>query len=125
MRRLIMKIALLTQGSRGDVEPFVRLGKTLKRRGHVVTLSAPRNFTKMIESAGLKASPVEIDIEEILKWKNFLPGSRHQISSRFRKGGLKSVLRICRTTSRGPTRIPDALQTVQLPAHNRSRCFLP
>lgn len=61
-----MKIALLTQGSRGDVEPFVRLGKTLKRRGHEVTLSAPRNFTKMIESAGLKALPVEIDIEEIL-----------------------------------------------------------
>ena len=61
-----MKIALLTQGSRGDVEPFVRLGKTLKKRGHDVTLSAPRNFMKMIESAGLKASPVEIDIEEIL-----------------------------------------------------------
>lgn len=44
----------------------MRLGKTLKRRGHEVTLSAPRNFTKMIESAGLKALPVEIDIEEIL-----------------------------------------------------------
>lgn len=64
-----MKIALLTQGSRGDVEPFIRLGKTLQRRGHIVTVSAPLNFTGLIESAGLLACPTNMDIEKILSTK--------------------------------------------------------
>lgn len=64
-----MKIALLTQGSRGDVEPFIRLGKALQRRGHIVTVSAPLNFTDLIESAGLLACPTDMDIEKILSTK--------------------------------------------------------
>lgn len=61
-----MKIALLTQGSRGDVEPFIRLGKALQKRGHIVTISAPLNFTSLIESAGLSACPTDMDIEKML-----------------------------------------------------------
>jgi sterol 3beta-glucosyltransferase len=34
-----MKIALLTLGTRGDVQPYAVLGQALKERGHDVTLS--------------------------------------------------------------------------------------
>jgi len=36
-----MKVALLTLGTRGDVQPFIALGKALKACGHNVVLGAP------------------------------------------------------------------------------------
>lgn len=61
-----MKIALLTMGTRGDVQPFAVLGKALQQRGHDVTLSTAKNFTSFISSYGLKFAPVEADFQAIL-----------------------------------------------------------
>ncbi|MGL4993375.1 MAG: glycosyltransferase [Bacteroidales bacterium] len=61
-----MNIAFLTQGTRGDIEPFIVLGKALVQRGHIVTISAPRNFDQLINQSGLKFSPIEIDVQELL-----------------------------------------------------------
>lgn len=61
-----MKIALLTQGTRGDIEPFIILGKELTRQGHTVTVSAPVNFNKMILDAGLLSVPISIDVQKYL-----------------------------------------------------------
>ena len=37
------KVALVTVGSRGDVQPYVCLARALADRGHEVRLLAPRN----------------------------------------------------------------------------------
>lgn len=61
-----MKIALLTLGTRGDVQPFAVLGKALKKRGHDVTLATAKNFASFIESYDLHFSPVDADFQAIL-----------------------------------------------------------
>jgi sterol 3beta-glucosyltransferase len=47
------RIFVATQGSRGDVEPFIALGKALQDAGYDVTLSAPPDFYDWIASFGL------------------------------------------------------------------------
>ncbi|MEV4031687.1 glycosyltransferase [Streptomyces umbrinus] len=49
-----MRIALLTMGSRGDVQPFVALGSGLRARGHQVVLGAPEALRPLVEGAGLE-----------------------------------------------------------------------
>lgn len=61
-----MKIALLTLGTRGDVQPFAVLGKALQLRGHQVTLSTAQNFSSFIQSYNLPFVPVDADFQEIL-----------------------------------------------------------
>jgi len=48
-----MRVTLLTYGSRGDVEPFVALGRGLQRAGHSVRLVAPEVFEHLVTSQGL------------------------------------------------------------------------
>lgn len=61
-----MKIALLTLGTRGDVQPFAVLGKELVRRGHEVTLATAKNFSSFVESYGLNFVAVDADFQAIL-----------------------------------------------------------
>jgi sterol 3beta-glucosyltransferase len=61
-----MKIALLTLGTRGDVQPFAVLGKALKARGHEVTLCTAANFADFINSYDLNFVSVDADFQEIL-----------------------------------------------------------
>ncbi len=61
-----MKIALLTLGTRGDVQPFAVLGKALKQRGHDVTLASAGNFASFIESYELPFVAINADFQEIL-----------------------------------------------------------
>lgn len=61
-----MKIALLTLGTRGDVQPFAVLGKALQERGHDITLATARNFESFINSYSLKFQPVDADFQQIL-----------------------------------------------------------
>ena len=56
-----MRISLLTQGSRGDVQPYVGLGAALLARGAQVTVAAAPAFAGLIRRAGLTAFPVEPD----------------------------------------------------------------
>ncbi|MET9520187.1 glycosyltransferase [Streptomyces sp. NPDC002994] len=49
-----MRIALLTMGSRGDVQPFVALGSGLRDRGHQVVLGAPEALRPLVQRAGLE-----------------------------------------------------------------------
>jgi sterol 3beta-glucosyltransferase len=61
-----MKVALLTLGTRGDIQPFAVLGKALKARGHDVTISTAKNFSDFIASYDLPFVPVEADFQEVL-----------------------------------------------------------
>lgn len=58
-----LRIALVAIGSTGDVQPMVVLGKTLRRRGHHVTLAAFETFQPLVENAGLffRSLPVDAD----------------------------------------------------------------
>jgi sterol 3beta-glucosyltransferase len=53
------RIAILTYGSRGDVEPFIALGVGLQKAGHPVRLAAPASYAALIETNGLSFEPIE------------------------------------------------------------------
>ncbi|MEV5980603.1 glycosyltransferase [Streptomyces sp. NPDC052114] len=48
-----MKVSLVVTGSRGDVQPFIALGRTLTARGHSVILATHADFEKLVREAGL------------------------------------------------------------------------
>ncbi|MBP3951634.1 glycosyltransferase [Bacillus suaedae] len=60
-----MNITILTVGTRGDVQPFVALGKELVDRGYHVTICTGKNFKRFVEDNGLIFSPVTIDYLEL------------------------------------------------------------
>lgn len=62
-----MKIAILTLGTRGDVQPFVALGKALTARGHDALLAAPDNFASWVEGHGLRFHRLGIDMQAFLQ----------------------------------------------------------
>ena len=61
-----MKIAILTLGTRGDVQPYAVLGQALKQRGHQVVLSTAKNFGQLVKSYDIDFVPVEADFQEVL-----------------------------------------------------------
>lgn len=61
-----MKIAILTLGTRGDVQPYAVLGKALMQRGHDVTFSTAKNFERFILSYGIPFVPVDADFQQLL-----------------------------------------------------------
>ena len=56
-----MYIAIITGGSRGDVQPYVALGLGLKEAGHEVTLAAPATFEGLVRERGLGFFPISLD----------------------------------------------------------------
>lgn len=64
---LQMKIALLTLGTLGDVQPYAVLGQALQRRGHQVTLSTAKNFESLVRSYGINFTPVEADFQAFME----------------------------------------------------------
>jgi UDP:flavonoid glycosyltransferase YjiC (YdhE family) len=50
-----VKFVLATYGTRGDVEPYVAVGRELVRRGHEVRMAVPPDQVGFAESAGLGA----------------------------------------------------------------------
>jgi len=62
-----MRIMLLTYGSRGDVEPFVALGKGLQGAGHRVRLAAPALFEGLASSHGIDYVPLPGDPDRLVQ----------------------------------------------------------
>ncbi len=60
-----MRIVIIATGSRGDVEPYVALGKGLKDAGHTVRLVSHTTFTELVNSQGLEFWPVDVDVQDI------------------------------------------------------------
>jgi sterol 3beta-glucosyltransferase len=61
-----MRILIFTFGTRGDVQPYIALGKALCDRGHTVALSTGQGFETLIERHGLTAASVSIDFRELV-----------------------------------------------------------
>ncbi|MCA1613360.1 MAG: glycosyltransferase [Acidobacteria bacterium] len=62
-----MKILIITAGSRGDVQPYVALGKGLKKAGHVVTVCTCSGFEKLITGHGLNYGYMNNDFIELVE----------------------------------------------------------
>lgn len=48
-----MKILIITFGSRGDVQPYVALGKELQKAGHIITICTASRFESFIKEHNL------------------------------------------------------------------------
>lgn len=53
-----MKVLLITIGSRGDVQPYVALGKGLAAAGHQVTVCTNAHFADFVRAHGLHYGPM-------------------------------------------------------------------
>ncbi|MEM9751126.1 MAG: glycosyltransferase, partial [Pseudomonadota bacterium] len=75
-----MKISIATQGSRGDVQPYLALAIALKAAGFEPTLVAPPNFQEWVEGFGVRFIGVGPDYSEVLasdairRWLEGKPG---------------------------------------------------
>jgi len=61
-----ISIALLVLGTRGDVQPFIGIGRRLQRDGHRVRLATHAIFRDFVESSGLEFFPLGGDIKVIM-----------------------------------------------------------
>lgn len=61
-----MRIAIMTIGSRGDVQPYIALGTALKANGHTVRIVTGEGFGAMIDDAGLETGRIGIDFEALI-----------------------------------------------------------
>lgn len=61
-----MHITLLTIGSRGDVQPFIALGRSLQQKGAQVRLATHARFEPLARKHGLSFAPIHSDPMEIL-----------------------------------------------------------
>ncbi|XP_076930962.1 sterol 3-beta-glucosyltransferase UGT80A2-like isoform X2 [Bidens hawaiensis] len=74
---------MLIVGTRGDVQPFVAIGKCLQKYGHRVRLATHSNFKEFVLTAGLEFYPLGGDpkvlAEYMVKNKGFLPSGPSEI----------------------------------------------
>ncbi|KAK7340335.1 hypothetical protein VNO77_21037 [Canavalia gladiata] len=78
-----LQIVMLIVGTRGDVQPFVAIGKRLQVDGHRVRLATHKNFEDFVLNAGLEFYPLGGDpkvlADYMVKNKGFLPSGPSEI----------------------------------------------
>ncbi|KAK3032158.1 hypothetical protein RJ639_034983, partial [Escallonia herrerae] len=78
-----MQIVMLIVGTRGDVQPFIAIGKRLQDYGHRVRLATHSNFKEFVLTAGLEFYPLGGDPKVLagymVKNKGFLPSGPSEI----------------------------------------------
>jgi sterol 3beta-glucosyltransferase len=62
-----MRIAIIAMGTRGDVQPYLALGKGLAAAGHFVRLITHENFEKLVTAHGLEFCPVKGNVQEVME----------------------------------------------------------
>ena len=62
-----MHITMITFGSRGDIQPFLALGKGLQRRGHEVRLLTHGTFRTLAEHTGIPFFPLDESTGELFQ----------------------------------------------------------
>ncbi|RCV10464.1 hypothetical protein SETIT_2G114500v2 [Setaria italica] len=78
-----MQIVMLIVGTRGDVQPFIAIGKRLQDYGHRVRLATHANFKDFVMTTGLEFYPLGGDPKVLagymVKNKGFLPATPSEI----------------------------------------------
>ena len=62
-----MRVTLLTVGSRGDVQPYVALGRGLRAAGHEVVVATHEPFRALVTECGLGFRPVAGNVQEVFR----------------------------------------------------------
>lgn len=57
-----MKVCIFTLGTRGDVQPYVALGKELIRAGHEAVICTGGSFREFVESHGVSFAEASLDL---------------------------------------------------------------
>lgn len=57
----VVRVAIMTAGSRGDVAPYTGLGYGLSRAGHEVTLVTHARFEPLVAGSGVRFHPLPVD----------------------------------------------------------------
>ncbi|CAK7349248.1 unnamed protein product [Dovyalis caffra] len=97
-----LQIVMLIVGTRGDVQPFIAIGKRLQDYGHRVRLATHSNFKEFVLTAGLDFFPLGGDPKVLagymVKNKGFLPAvpSEIPIQRNQMKEIIHSLLSACR-----------------------------
>ncbi len=77
----MMNIIFLCLGSRGDVQPYVAIGKTARELGHSVTICTGRSFKSFVEQNDLDFQECSLDFMAILQTREgkqvFEEGLKH------------------------------------------------
>lgn len=60
-----VKIAFLAYGTRGDIQPFLAVGKELRTLGHHVLFGANENFSDWVVESGFDFFPIRGDFQKI------------------------------------------------------------
>lgn len=79
-----MKIFIITVGSRGDVQPYIALGKGLKASGHTVTVCAVSTFQSFIVENGLEYGYMNDDFMKLIDsdaGREAMGGSQNPLAS--------------------------------------------
>lgn len=61
-----MNVTILSVGSRGDVQPYIALGRGLAQAGHTVRLTTHETFKALITNYGLDFSPIGGNVKAIV-----------------------------------------------------------
>ncbi|KAJ3217557.1 hypothetical protein HK099_005431 [Clydaea vesicula] len=70
----VLNIVMLIVGSRGDVQPFVALGKELEKFGHRVRLATHEIFREFVTENGLEFFPLAGNPHELMEYMVKNPG---------------------------------------------------
>jgi sterol 3beta-glucosyltransferase len=62
-----MRIVIIAPGTRGDVQPYIALGKELQQAGHYVRLVSHHNFEALACAHGLEFWPMAGDVQAIVQ----------------------------------------------------------
>jgi sterol 3beta-glucosyltransferase len=62
-----MRIAIIAMGTRGDVQPYLALGKGLQAAGHLVRLITHENFAQLVSFYGLEFWPARGNVQAIME----------------------------------------------------------
>jgi sterol 3beta-glucosyltransferase len=66
-KSIIVRIVIIAPGSRGDVQPYVALGKGLKNAGHFIRFVSHKSFEALVTSYGLEFWSVDSDVRDIVE----------------------------------------------------------
>ncbi|GAB1524076.1 hypothetical protein RhiTH_007228 [Rhizoctonia solani] len=69
-----MNVNIMIVGSRGDVQPYLALGKQLRRHGHTVRLTTHETFRQSVKDAGLRFFNIGGNPHELMSYMVRNPG---------------------------------------------------
>ncbi|WP_188527609.1 glycosyltransferase [Sinisalibacter lacisalsi] len=82
-----MKILIMSYGTRGDVQPYLALGRGLQARGHAVTIATAGRFEGFVTSHGLGFAPLSDEMLAVLdtpQGREMLENTENALQSLFR-----------------------------------------